>query len=258
MSQESNAGPGTMDRSSTDHTTTAGPLAVGAPSTTTERGSAGGPHGQITTDGPVLAQPTRRGPGRPRHADTEERAYRAVLELFGRKGWSGLSLDGVATHAGIGKSSIYLRWKDKRDLLLDAVRDLDRRHRFPEPGPEGIREYLIAHARARADIYLSEYGPAMVHLFSGALVNPEAFAEIRQEEIAKGMAGLSHRIERAIADGELPPETSAWHLLDAIEGAVFVHIFVSSAGEREEAAEGIEDYVTELVDIQLRGIRGGE
>lgn len=28
----------------------------------------------------------RRGPGRPRHADTEERAYRSVLELFGQKG----------------------------------------------------------------------------------------------------------------------------------------------------------------------------
>ncbi|MPV37416.1 TetR/AcrR family transcriptional regulator [Georgenia subflava] len=199
--------------------------------------------------------PVRRGPGRPRHADTEERAYRAVLELFGQRGWAGLSLDGVATHAGIGKSSIYLRWKDKRDLLLDALRDLEAHYVTPEE-TEGmtLREYLVAHAEARANLYLGEYGPAVSHLHSAALANPEEFHEIRQESISRGVLSLHGRIERAISSGELPADTSAHHLLDAIEGAILIHVLVSSPKRTEDLKAGIHDYVRTLVDLQLKAV----
>ncbi|TRW47485.1 TetR/AcrR family transcriptional regulator [Georgenia yuyongxinii] len=199
--------------------------------------------------------PVRRGPGRPRHADTEARAYRAVLELFGQKGWSGLSLDGVATHAGIGKSSIYLRWKDKRDLLMDALHDLEEHLVVPEETENlKIRDYLVAHATARAELYLGEHGSALSHLYSAAHANPSEFAEIRQQNISRGILSLHGRIEKAVADGELPKDTSVFHLLDAIEGAVLVHVLFSSPKNNEDLSTGIGEYVRKLVDIQLRGI----
>ena len=199
--------------------------------------------------------PIRRGPGRPRHADTEARAYHAVLELFGKKGWAGLSLDGVATHAGIGKSSIYLRWKDKRDLLLDALRDLETHLAVPDDiAGVTIRDHLVAHARARAELYLGEHGPALSHLYSAAQANPVEFEEIRQERITRGVLALTGRIEKAIEDGELPKDTPNQHLLDAIEGAVMVHVLFNPPASRDELRAGIDAYVTRLVAIQLRGI----
>jgi AcrR family transcriptional regulator len=199
--------------------------------------------------------PVRRGPGRPRHADTEERAYRAVLELFGHRGWAGLSLDGVATHAGIGKSSIYLRWKDKRDLLLDALRDLENRYVNPEE-TEGmsLRDYLVAHAKARANLYLGEHGPAISHLYSAALANPEEFQEIRQERISKGVLSLEDRVDRAVREGELPKDTPTRQFLDAIEGAILIHVLISSPDTLEDLRSKTDDYVTTLVDMQLRGV----
>jgi AcrR family transcriptional regulator len=199
--------------------------------------------------------PVRRGPGRPRHADTEARAYRAVLELFGQKGWSGLSLDGVATHAGIGKSSIYLRWKDKRDLLMDALHDLEEHVVVPEETENlGIRDYLVAHATARAELYLGEHGSALSHLYSAAQANPAEFAEIRQQNISRGVLSLHGRIEQACAAGELPHDTPVDQLLDAIEGAVLVHVLFNSPRSTDGLRAGIKDYVGVLVDIQLRGV----
>ncbi|MFH5823593.1 TetR/AcrR family transcriptional regulator [Georgenia sp. AZ-5] len=198
--------------------------------------------------------PVRRGPGRPRHADTEARAYRAVLELFGQKGWSGLSLDGVATHAGIGKSSIYLRWKDKRDLLMDALHDLEAHLAVPDDENMSLRDYLVAHAKARGELYLGEHGRALSHLYSAAQANPVEFAEIRQQNISRGVLSLHGRIEKAVQDGELPKDTPVFHLLDAIEGAVLVHVLFSWPKEKDTIRAGLEDYVNTLVDIQLRGI----
>ena len=69
------------------------------------------------------------------------------------------------------------------------------------------------------------------------------------------MLALEGRIQQAIADGELPASTSAGHLLDAIEGAIFFHVLMTEAGtSKEEVRPGIEEWVNELVDMVLRGV----
>jgi AcrR family transcriptional regulator len=202
----------------------------------------------------VTAELGKRGPGRPRHADTEDRAYKAVLDLFGQRGWAGVSLDAVASHAGIGKSSIYLRWKDKHALLLDAVRHLEVGH--VNPAPElGIREYLIAHCRRRAELLLGDLGPMIANVVSAAVANPAEFGEIRDESIDQGALALGARIDRAVADGELPASTSADLLIGTVEGTVYFHFLMARAGApREDLRDGLEEYVTALVDTVLRGL----
>ena len=59
--------------------------------------------------------------GRPRDADADDRIIDAALAEYAAHGRAGYSLNGVARRAGVGKSSIYLRWRDKETLLVDAV-----------------------------------------------------------------------------------------------------------------------------------------
>lgn len=141
------------------------------------------------------AESAKRGPGRPRHADTEERAYRAVLELFGQKGFDGMSLDAVAKSAGVGKSSIYLRWKNKRKLLLEAIKDMEAHHVYPDDEGLGIRDYLISYGRGRAQLYLGEYGPAMGQPHLGLLRPPGGVpGPPRREHQPRGApGGAPHR-----------------------------------------------------------------
>jgi AcrR family transcriptional regulator len=199
--------------------------------------------------------PQRRGPGRPRHADTEPRAFRSALEIFGRRGWSGLTLDGVASHAGIGKSSIYLRWNDKGELLLDAVRDLQARVPAPDTEGLGIRDLLVAHARARAVLLTGDYGPALANLCTAAAANPDVLDEIRKVDLARGMCALTEQVEEAVRGGELAPGTAVGSLLEAIEGSILVHFLVNPTATAEELRAGLEGYVTALVDHQLRPLR---
>src|SRR4051794_10222406 len=63
----------------------------------------------------------RRGRGRPRTPGAEERIIDAALEEYGEHGWAGFTMDGVARRAGVGKSTVYLRWQDKDSLLTEAV-----------------------------------------------------------------------------------------------------------------------------------------
>lgn len=225
------------------------------------------------------AEPTR-GRGRPRDPQLEHRALRAALEIFSEKGWTGLTLDEVATRAKVGKSSLYLRWPDRQALLAAALRGVqldqedggtgpgddaagqdrpagdapaadDEPSADPEPTPS-LRDYLVAHARRRADLYLGENGLAMLRLYAEARANPEIFSEIREEAITKFVHDERRRVQDAIESGDLPRSASPVRILDAVEGAIFMHILVTPPSLVARVQAGLDQYIEDMVDDQLR------
>ncbi|PFG45126.1 TetR family transcriptional regulator [Georgenia soli] len=178
-----------------------------------------------------------------------------MLAVFGQHGWAGLSIDAVATHAGIGKSTIYLRWKTKRALLLEAVRYFETRRENPVDDGRPLREYLIEYCLARGRLLLGPHAPTMLHIAAGAITHPEDFQEIRRESITRGTLPIVARILRAVIDGELPEDTDSGQLLDMSEGALVFHLVIAPLGAtREELEDDLERYVRTLVDKALRTV----
>ncbi|MDQ1307776.1 MAG: hypothetical protein QG671_3610 [Actinomycetota bacterium] len=209
--------------------------------------------------------PERRGPGRPRDPELERKVLLATVDVFGERGWVGLSFEEIALRSQVGKSSIYLRWKSKESLLGDALRgiQLSPSEASPEgedvPAPEqSLRDYLVAHAMHRALLYLGPYGLALLRLYVETFAHPEIFAEIREKALTSFVLVERHRVDAAIRNAELPPSASPVQLLDAVEGAVFMHILVTPPALRHRMRAALRDYVEQLVDNQLRaaGYRG--
>lgn len=216
----------------------------------------------------------------------EERALRATTEVFGEKGWAGLTIDEVAARAHVGKSSIYLRWKDKETLLAAALRHTQQAVARagtvtdggaspadgaapatapaapdhapavePTPadaGPITLRDYLVAHATSRAELYLATTGLAMLRLYVEARAHPEVFTDIRREAITDFVIEERRRVEEAVAQGELPPGTSPVQILDAIEGSVLMHILVTPPHLLDRVRTNLPEYIDQMVDAQLR------
>jgi AcrR family transcriptional regulator len=222
----------------------------------------------VTGTAPDLDEPpeVRRGPGRPRDPDLEERALEATLAVFGEKGWTGLTIEEVSSRARVGKSSIYLRWKDKETLLAAALRhsqqepevaeaapDEDAEPAEPaEPAEQTLREYLVAHATRRANLYLGPHGLAMLRLYVEARAHPDVFAEIRREAITEFVLEERHRVAAAIRAGDLAADASPVLILDAVEGAIFMHILVTPPHLVDRVRRNLPDYIETMVDNQLR------
>src|SRR5262245_60454316 len=45
----------------------------------------------------------------------------AALDTLIAAGWSGFTIEAVATRAGVHKTTVYRRWGTREDLLLDAL-----------------------------------------------------------------------------------------------------------------------------------------
>lgn len=151
--------------------------------------------------------PESRPAGRPRDADADDRIIDAALAEYAAHGRAGYSLNGVARRAGVGKSSIYLRWADKESLLVDAVH---ARAEAPSIDSGSLRGDLEAVVAWLLGHFLTEVGWVAVRV---AIDGVET--DVRgptPEKIGAQHAHVIHDIwERAVTRGEVDPsQAETW------------------------------------------------
>jgi len=69
--------------------------------------------------------------GRPRDPSRDGVIRAAILRLLADVGYGGLTMDAVASEAGVGKATIYRRWRTKQDLVVDTISELNRAEAAP-------------------------------------------------------------------------------------------------------------------------------
>jgi AcrR family transcriptional regulator len=114
-------------------------VVVAAPSAVDEVPPA--PQPQLQTQPQPQTQPQRRGPGRPRSARRSALVLAATLDEIVATGIGALTIEAVATRAGVSKATVYRRWPDKIALVLAALETLPE---LPAPDTGSLVDDLCA------------------------------------------------------------------------------------------------------------------
>ena len=72
--------------------------------------------------------------GRPRSPEADKAILQAAIDVLHSEGYARMSMESVAEAAGVGKTTVYRRYKDKDDLVTAA---LERMTPVPEPPDSG-------------------------------------------------------------------------------------------------------------------------
>ena len=141
--------------------------------------------------------------GRPRNEACTGEILEAALHLVAEVGIAGLTMDAVASRAGVGKATIYRRWTSKEALMLDAWMSCVRKPVAPDTGTlRGDLEALLGGIDSPlSDRELQRVFPQMI---AAAKVNPEvadAYRAFVEQRRAPMRAVLSRGVER----GEIDP-----------------------------------------------------
>jgi AcrR family transcriptional regulator len=145
-------------------------------------------------------------PGRRRDPSRDEAILAATLAAFAKEGYAGVSIEGVASRAGVGKATIYRRYASKAQLLVEAVRVgacLD--DHLPDTGD--VRSDLETMLRAMVDRLHSAAGPVLLAFAAERLRHPELAAEFQRSVIGAKRAHARDLLAAAVRRGELPAET---------------------------------------------------
>lgn len=149
--------------------------------------------------------------GRPRGFDREE-ALRRAMQLFWERGYEAASLGELTRAMGINRPSLYAAFGSKEALFREAVAQYDAEEgaeiqRILDAAPTA-RDAVEGVLRHNARAYARPGQPRGCMIVLSSLLGTPESAEIRRflsENRAAGEAGLRRRIERGIAEGDVPP-----------------------------------------------------
>ena len=181
--------------------------------------------------------------GRPRSAEADERILRVALEHLRARGYGELSMEQVAAEAGVGKATVYRRYRNKADLATAALAYVSGPI-LAAPLPEDTRAALVGLLRG------FEAGMAQVGLGTLASLlderDPEALELHRERTISNGRGRAEAVLRRAQERGEIRADADLSVAMNMLFGSLFARRLAGDEGP------GWPDAV---VDTLLRGLR---
>lgn len=159
--------------------------------------------------------------GRPRSKDADSAIMRAATDLLAERGLGGMSIEEIASRAGVGKATIYRRWPSRGALVLDAfVADFLGWQPLPDTGT--LRGDLLTALRAWIrSVTRTSAGPMLTGLIAEVQQDRALAAAWRDRAVKPIRAQHAIMLDRAISRGEIPADTDKEVVIDLLFGPAY-------------------------------------
>jgi AcrR family transcriptional regulator len=183
--------------------------------------------------------------GRPR-SDTAHRAILdAARDLLVQEGFAALRLEHVAARAGVGKATIYRRWRSKEALAFDLLLELAAPHIAVDDVGDTRAELVGVVDHLVQAVTRTPYGPVVRALLSQIAINPTLGDPFRATVVQARRDEVARIIDRGVARGELRADIDGGIATELLVGPVYFRLMFGGAIDR--------DFAERIVDAILRG-----
>ncbi|MEH1841637.1 MAG: TetR/AcrR family transcriptional regulator [Nostoc sp.] len=188
--------------------------------------------------------------GRPRSIQADQAIVQATLDLLAEVGYESMSIEAIASRAGVGKTTIYRRYTSKEELVADAIESLRDDLVIPDTGRFwGDMDILINNAAKKIDSPLGRQTLALI--ISTASSNPK-FAEVYWTKYTKlRRKAFSKVLERAKSRGEIHKDADVDLIIDLLSGSLYYALIF------KPTTEPVETYMRRTINLLLKGIGNG-
>jgi AcrR family transcriptional regulator len=178
---------------------------------------------------------------------TDDAITRATLDLLAERGFQAATIEAISLRAGVGRNTIYRRWRSKEELVADALRELAID--FDAWRNEDLHSLLLHWLRDFARTFSD---PLLGRLLAGVLGelqrNP-VFADVYADRVVRPRRqALLDRLTEAQDRGELRSDVDLNQVADLLGGPLLLRLLPLGLPPLDES------YVEELLETLWRGI----
>ncbi|SDP00027.1 transcriptional regulator, TetR family [Klenkia soli] len=149
--------------------------------------------------------------GRPRDHGATARVIAATQDLLADRR-AAITVDAIATRAGVGKATIYRRWSTASDLIADAVLAVDPLPDPPSPTDDGRTQLTSLLQRLTEPLHLAELTAA------AALAHSARDPQLREAAERTVLVPLRERVRAACRAGDTADESAVGTVVSLVEG----------------------------------------
>jgi len=160
--------------------------------------------------------------GRPLDIERGSQLRNATLELLAEVGYDKLTMDAIAERAHASKATIYRRWSNKAELVVEALGTQRASLDIPDTGSlEGDLEFGLARI---FDEEARMSAPIMLGLMSALSRDAELRVAFRERFLEREDLELNMIFDRALARGEISPARDLELLLRVLPAFMLDHL----------------------------------
>jgi AcrR family transcriptional regulator len=160
-----------------------------------------------------------------RTAEVTQRVNRAVLDLLIGGGTDACSFTAVAERAAVERSTLYRRYADQWEMMIDAFLALAADDVMPAPTGSLVGDLKSVLVRLLAQLE-SPLGPAL--LAAVAALRAHSGEDYSRAYFDRRMAQLTPMFDAAVARGELAPGTDTEELFSMLAGPIYFRMFIAA------------------------------
>jgi AcrR family transcriptional regulator len=172
---------------------------------------------------------------------SESAILEATVALLSEVGFGGLTIDGIAARAGVGKATIYRHWSSKAEVAVEAFRAFIPSLEDPDTGTfaDDVRDVVLQIVDGLSNSPLAGILPSLVE---AAERDPELERHFK-EFGATRRSVLRAVFSRAEARGELRKGLDHEVAIDLLVGPIFTRRLVSRVPVTRKHANAVVDLV---------------
>ncbi|WP_420159267.1 TetR/AcrR family transcriptional regulator [Nocardiopsis sp. CNT-189] len=174
----------------------------------------------------------------------------ATIAELAEKGYAELAVEGVARRAGVHKTTVYRRWKDRQGLVVDALSERVA-DEVPIPDTGSVQGDVEVLARSLADTLGGPTGRVIAAVLGTDAARLPEVAGIRRRVLGDRLRRAEPVVLRAVARGELPEGTGPHEVVKAFAAPLYFRLLVSGEPVDRAAAD-------RAARIALAAARAGE
>jgi AcrR family transcriptional regulator len=176
--------------------------------------------------------------GRPRDPSRDGVIRAAILSLLADVGYGALTMDAVAAEAGVGKATIYRRWRTKEDLVVDTIGELNRAEVAP-PDTGSLEGDLREMLHTIVGVMNGPTGAATQALLSTVPHHPALAEAFHEGPLGVWRQCFEMIFDRAEARGELPRGATSALTAEAMSAPLVQRWLVTARPVTDEYADEV-------------------
>ncbi|WP_245553254.1 TetR/AcrR family transcriptional regulator [Nocardia veterana] len=181
-----------------------------------------------------------------RDPEVDRAVLAAARSLLEERGYAAVSIDAIATRAGVSRPAIYRRWPSKAHLIARAV--------FPDVGSAERADDLVAEIRKVIRGTIQLFGArAAREAMPGLMTEMRADSGLYQKLSARLDTPTRHELARYLESGTARAGVDSDTVLDMIAGAALFAMCIRDIDDVDGFARSLE----ELVLYGLVGVPAG-
>ena len=189
--------------------------------------------------------------GRPRDESVDRAVTACVLELVAEGGLAALTMEAVASRAGVGKATVYRRWANRDELIRDALATLN--DDLPPAEGATTRERLVSLVAGMAA--LKEQQPLSMRVFPRVMSHrrsdPQTYACFYERVLQPRRERFLRELREGVRIGDIRSDVDLEQAVTLLVGPMLYQVTVLPAD-----APAASLTPERVVDLVLNGIGG--